>query len=369
MIKKICVSDLNLSGGFGGEQLVAYYLYKNLKNSYYTLPLMIYKNENFLNLPFTKIGNLFYKRNMFESLHLDGIIRRYPSFSKIISKILIKKQKPVEVLISNSRADILLLNRLKFENLIIIKHNVIKDKKHWRYYLNFLNKITSNSKDFRIVALNTDDFIRLNKIYPNKVKLIYNGIPIKRKVNNVTEYTNKKKIIFYLGRLDETQKRVSLLIKSARYIKNNKFIILIAGKGRDTEYYKDLVKAYNLEKKIKFLSFISEAQKSKFLKISDVFVQPSFKESFSMITLEAMSKQAIVLTTKNSGSKDLIKNGINGFFIEPNPKKIAQVIDNILSLPKNKKIKIKINAFESAKKFDIKFMIKKYKELIDSFSE
>jgi glycosyltransferase involved in cell wall biosynthesis len=56
---------------------------------------------------------------------------------------------------------------------------------------------------------------------------------------------------------------------------------------------------------------------------SDVFVLPTAYESFSLVTYEAAACGLPLLVTRVSGIEDLVRDGVNGWFIERDPGDIA----------------------------------------------
>ena len=53
------------------------------------------------------------------------------------------------------------------------------------------------------------------------------------------------------------------------------------------------------------------------MKKSDVFVMPSAPETFGLVYLEAMASGCIVVGAKGWGIDGLIKNGFDGYLVEP----------------------------------------------------
>ena len=64
---------------------------------------------------------------------------------------------------------------------------------------------------------------------------------------------------------------------------------------------------------------------------SDIFILPSVNETFGMVYLEAMASGCITVCTKNDGIDGIIKDGINGFTVEPD--KIEETIRKIIDFP------------------------------------
>jgi glycosyltransferase involved in cell wall biosynthesis len=58
---------------------------------------------------------------------------------------------------------------------------------------------------------------------------------------------------------------------------------------------------------------------------ADVFVLPSLSEGFGIAALEAMAMGLPIIATKVGGLLEIIKDGENGFLVEPrNPVEIAE---------------------------------------------
>lgn len=86
--------------------------------------------------------------------------------------------------------------------------------------------------------------------------------------------------------------------------------------------------------------------------------------------VEAMELGRIVISTYQSGVSQLIKDGYNGFLIEPNnPEEIVKKIKEVLMLPEKEKRKISENAIKRIKRMSpdnfYKYMIDYYQNIIN----
>jgi glycosyltransferase involved in cell wall biosynthesis len=73
--------------------------------------------------------------------------------------------------------------------------------------------------------------------------------------------------------------------------------------------------------------------------IMDIFVLSSVYEGCSRVILETMASGKPIVATNSGGTPEIVKDGVNGFLIEPeNPKeladKIAFLINNITTAKK-----------------------------------
>jgi glycosyltransferase involved in cell wall biosynthesis len=71
-----------------------------------------------------------------------------------------------------------------------------------------------------------------------------------------------------------------------------------------------------------------------------------------------------IITTKNEGSIDIIKDGYNGFFAERNEKDIADKVKKLLTMDKSELTEIKSNSLSTVELFYVEKMIREYKNTI-----
>lgn len=138
--------------------------------------------------------------------------------------------------------------------------------------------------------------------------------------------------IFSPGRLHRW-KRVDLVIKAMKYVPYD-IKLLIAGKGEDAEEFKKLVKRLKIEDKIEFLGMVPDEELLELYAMSTVVPYTPKNEDFGYITLEAFKSKKPVITCYDSGETTyIVKDGISGFVVEPDPKKIAEKINYFIENP------------------------------------
>ncbi len=117
----------------------------------------------------------------------------------------------------------------------------------------------------------------------------------------------------------------------------------------------------NLNDKVVFLGNSSEIHD--ILSFSDLFLLLSEKESFGLSALEAMIHKVPVISTNVGGLPELNKDSYSGFLFDIGEiNKMAKKSIEILSNDELLK-KLKNQAFENAKRFDIKKIIKQYESV------
>ena len=139
--------------------------------------------------------------------------------------------------------------------------------------------------------------------------------------------------------------------------------LIMVGDGPDKKKAKDFLRKSNLKNKVIFLGKTSEVDE--ILCSSDLFLLPSEKESFGLAALEAMALKVPVISTNTGGLKDLNINGNSGYTSDIGDiDSMAKNAIKILSDDSLEK-KYRNQAFENAKKYDIKTVIPLYEKIYD----
>jgi len=142
-----------------------------------------------------------------------------------------------------------------------------------------------------------------------------------------------KHYIAFVGRLIKF-KDPELLIEAAPLILREKqeAEFLFAGDGPLRPILEEKVKKLSLEKKVHFLGVVQDVRR--IYHMSDVFVALSPYNNFSdLAMLEAMSCGLPVVATNSGETYKIIKDGWNGFLIEP--KNAEQLKEKILLILNN----------------------------------
>ena len=139
--------------------------------------------------------------------------------------------------------------------------------------------------------------------------------------------------------------------------------LIMVGDGPDKKKAKEFLRKNNLKNKVIFLGKTSEVDE--ILCSSDLFLLPSEKESFGLAALEAMALKVPVISTNTGGLKDLNINGNSGYTSDIGDiDSMAKNAIKILSDDSLEK-KYRNQAFENAKKYDIKTVIPLYEKIYD----
>ncbi|MFR3500127.1 MAG: glycosyltransferase, partial [Paraclostridium bifermentans] len=139
----------------------------------------------------------------------------------------------------------------------------------------------------------------------------------------------------YIGRLENTFKRIDVLLKAASLIKTD-WELTIIGSGEHEADLKSLSKKLGIENNIKWLGWIEKPWEV--IDKSTVLVLTSNSEAFGLVLVEALQRGLPVISSDCEGPKDIIKNYKNGFVFERgNYHQLANIFngisDKIIALP------------------------------------
>jgi len=187
---------------------------------------------------------------------------------------------------------------------------------------NKLYKIPKEKLEYIPNAINLEDF----KINENKENL-------RKKFN----FKNEEILILFVGRLEKAKGLIELIDSFENLNKKYKNVkLLIAGNGSLKNF---IIKKSNKSKNIVYFGHLSFEKLKKIYKISDIFVLPTYYESFGLVLIEAMAFRLPIISTLVEGPMNIVENGKSGFLIKPKDRKEL-----------TKKLEILINDEELRKK-------------------
>ena len=213
-------------------------------------------------------------------------------------------------------------------------------------------KIIANSKMVK------NQIVSTYNISPKKIEVIYNGIPLKEKVNfdDLKKEFNIKneKIILYVGS-GFKRKGVKEALEIVSNLKGN-FKFFVVGKEKNINWYKNYAKKLKIENKVIFTGPSSDVDK--FYSLADIFLFPTHYEPFSNVVLEAMNFECVPFTTKQNGASEILPR--EWIIYDKITKKIQYLLDNETELKKLQK-----QAKEISKNFSIEKNVKKTLKVIN----
>ncbi|MEN6445194.1 MAG: glycosyltransferase family 4 protein [Candidatus Cloacimonas sp.] len=179
------------------------------------------------------------------------------------------------------------------------------------------------------------------KPYNQKVTVIGNGITEPISVEPALIDNFKKKLyddyfkIISIGNL-VTDKGFSYLIEAVSILKKEGFLIqlLIVGEGEKRNDIERKVHSCDVAKEVTLSGRIDNAFLRNTLPLFDLFVLPSYSETFGIVFLESMFAGLPVIGIRNEGIYGLAKDGAEALFAEPKSSKdLADKIKLLINNP------------------------------------
>jgi glycosyltransferase involved in cell wall biosynthesis len=145
---------------------------------------------------------------------------------------------------------------------------------------------------------------------------------------------SKTRIILYVGRLHKN-KGLDILVCAFNFLKMKKVrsikLVIIGSDGGMRGPLIDMCKFYNIEHDVLIVSekvdVPSREDVVSAIMAADIFVSPSFFETFPSTILEALACGKPVIATRVGGVPEIINDGVTGFLVDPrNAKKLSEKI-------------------------------------------
>jgi len=320
-----------------------------------------------------KIGNFFSQDIFFEInkdydiIHVHGPFWSPIPLQVIIIKKIIRKKTPI-IMTTHAyipEKQMMMRSALKkafFQGKFSAILNAIKCLPY-----RHVDKIICHGKEEKKFIIN-----KFN-IKDSKIAVIPNGVNLKRfeeeKINYIKkELIQNKFTVLYVGQLIKIKGVDYLIDAIIELIKNGHDIILLIATYTHNSEVEKRIKNEKLEKNIIILKDLQENDLIATYQNCDLFVLPSFTESFSIVLLEAMAARKPVIATNIEGITSWVKDEYNGLLVNPGSK--SEIQNAIKRLITNKKLSknIATNGYELVQKkyswdLIIKMIINEYNEL------
>jgi len=180
-----------------------------------------------------------------------------------------------------------------------------------------------------------------------KLVVIPNGVDTKKFNPNVNGEVVRRRfgiegnlVVLFVGSLLPV-KGVEYLLRSMPIILStiSNVVFVIVGEGFQHDWLKNLSRKLGVSKNVIFAGQIQRLMMPYFFAACDVFVMPSLSEGFCNAVIEAMASGKPVVGTSVGGTRDQIRDGLNGYLVEPkNPRELAGRVLLLLSDPKKRKV-------------------------------
>ena len=188
-------------------------------------------------------------------------------------------------------------------------------------------KVISNSQGLKELALESNP--------KQPIDIIYNGIDIEKFKPDASLKNSDYFIITPGASRITSRKGLEYLIEAVHKLslKYPQIRLKIMGDGEGEKIkLEKMVKDFNIQDKVEFLGRIPREKTFSYYQEADVFVLPSLNEGMSNAMLEALSTGLPIIATDTGGSKELIKEGENGYILKmKDSQDIAEKIEKLIN--------------------------------------
>ena len=364
----------------------------NLKKNYPNLEIYVLCPDNNNNLDievnklYTQIRFQYFYPKLFQTLTNNGIMNQLKNnvlnyflipflfVSQIVSLFKLVKKENIELIYAHwffpQAVNAYIVSKLCNVPFVFTTHTsdvTIVEKKIIFFGKNIIRKVCKNAVAISAPSKKIIDLIARyfsEEEFKNiKTYVIPMGINTENIKPKIIKDQNEEKLnILFVGRFSE-KKGVEILIESIYNVKQKlpekKIKLVLAGDGDQKKIYEKLIKKYNLDLTVEIIGFVDEVRKYELLYRTDLLVVPSIEskdgdiEGLPVVILEGLYCKAIVVASQYTNAQEVIKDSEDGFIIkELNSTSLAEKIIHINNLDEKVLNKIKLNAFNKAKKYD-----------------
>ena len=341
MKKKLLFTAYNL--GIGGIEKALINLLNEINYDKYEVTLILEKKEG-------ELLNLVNKNVSIKELRVSN--NKFVLFRKIVNYLRKLKFK----LINKNKYDFSccyatysysgnLLARIASKNSMIYVHSnyVTSFENDERKIREFFD--TRSIDKFKYVTFvsneSKNDFLKYYSNYQDKALVFNNFIDVdniiklsKEKVD--VERPKDKKVLLFVGRLDDRSKKLERAFNIVKNIDDT--VLWIVGDGPDRNKYEDIANTYKIKDRVEF--FGMKLNPYPYIKLSDYLILTSDYEGFPVTYLEALVLNKKIITTIPVSDDKLDFSKI-AYIISKNQKMIEEVKEALKDNKEYKEISIK----------------------------
>ena len=337
--------------------------------------LKLKKDEEFLIICSEDLPNLF------NNLNVNCI-----KIKKLKSKLAkaLYQQFNIYSLLKKNKIDILfapspLAAPFFYKNKVVVIHDCAYDR--FREFENLFSRIYFklmfygakwfSKKVITVSEFSKKELIELYKINPDKIEVIYEGVPEMEKVNEkeiqniLKKFRINKPYFFYIGNW-RPRKNLPGLIKAFRLFlkETNEDFLLIIGGRKDYRFLnlEEEIKKNQLTGKVILTDTLTRKEVTALYKKAKALTFPSFYEGFGLPILEAQSLGIPVLTSNTSSLPEVAGKGA----LYVNPYKIEDIAEGMKKISFDQRLREDLikKGYENIKRFSWE---KSAKQLLNIF--
>ena len=231
---------------------------------------------------------------------------------------------------------------------------------HSKYYDDFLKATKSESVAKMMTKVVVNYYNRCDEVwavgkntaevlksygYEGEIQVMPNGATL-RSVNpsDVEEVTRRfslgeDPLILFVGQMDWKKNILTVLEACAELKKQGTaFRLILAGQGIDMNAIRGKLAELNIQDRAQMLGHITDTSLLDGLySRAAVFAFPSLYDAAPMVVREAAVMGTPSVMVRGSTAAEIIRDGVNGYLCENDPKDLARVISGILADPEGRK--------------------------------
>lgn len=359
----ICLTIHSLAAS-GGEERMCVLLADALFQRGYNVIIVTLNqidSEDNIYMHDKRIKQYSLRRNRYER-KITGYLKFIPLLRY---KCILKRHKVAVVIDVDIHQSLVTTKATKGTNIKVISwdhFNYERFKVRWSYDI-MMGCFKSGEIDKLVVLTKADSksYKEIEKFPESFITQIYNSSPVEH-----DEYIqHKEKKVLAVGRLVE-QKGFDLLLTAWLIVEqfDDEWTLEIVGDGHMRQQLLEQKESLGL-KRIKFTNYTNEIKEK--YRTAGIFVLSSRYEGFGLVLVESESMSLpLVAFNCKEGPGEIIKNGYNGFLVEP--ENIKMLAEKLLELMTNDGLREQMsrNAFEDSKKYKMEKIIDKWENLIES---
>ncbi|MEK7616920.1 MAG: glycosyltransferase family 4 protein [Patescibacteria group bacterium] len=234
----------------------------------------------------------------------------------------------------------------------------------------FIFKLIYSRIPFITVSDSTKQDLTLWGVPPKNITIVHNGIDQPRKKKLPPK--EKNKTLIYLGVLSKDkgiEDAIKVFATVNRAQKGWQFWVVGRSELKYLDYLKKKVKDLGISKKVKFWGHVSEKKKYKLLAKAHVLINPSIREGWGLVVIEAAAMGTPTVAFDVPGLRDSILNGKTGIIDKQHS--VNSLASELMDLLSNysRYQRMRVEAVKWSKKFSWKQSILESLDFINKIIE
>lgn len=194
----------------------------------------------------------------------------------------------------------------------------------------------------KLIAVSKDSAKKLQLLAPdNEIEIILNAIDTRCLDFSTKRFSERSGIVrvLFVGAMGKLKGEKDLA-DAVELIRDKYPNLRVSFLGFGSESFRDYCKKREIEGSIEFIGAVSLEERLEFFEKADIFVLPTYAEAMPISVIEAMAAGLPIVSTVVGGIPEMIKDGDEGFLIEPaNAEKLAERLSILIE---NKELRTKM---------------------------